>query len=50
MRKLFANRRGATVMMFAVFAAVLARGLIGLSRQMQAVMVSHIGKPAPARY
>jgi len=50
MMQILRSRRGGTAIMFAVFAAVLAVGLVSFTRQMQTFMVSHMAQSGQHRY
>ena len=49
-RRLIESRAGSTTVMFAAFAAVLAIGVLSLSKPVSKTMMAAINKAAPLRY
>lgn len=50
MIRIIRDRRATSAMMFAVFAGVLALGVLGLSQKIHLVVAGQIGKPTVARH
>ena len=50
MIKVIGDRRATSAMMFALFAGVLALGILSMSQKVHTVVAAQISKPATQRY